>query len=103
VFLSEVEVTHFGRVSSRENVSFADAHLPAGHVRLLRNAGTSRTVLWLYKLIINCDAPLTCAMKWAQYAGRMLCGRPAKAARSRLAARGAWAFLSRGLVRFWRA
>ena len=103
VFLSEVEVTHFGRVSSRENVAFADAHLPAGHVRLLRNAGTAPIVLWFYKLVVTTDAPLACALKWIQYACRMLCGRPAKAVRSRLAARGAWAFLSRGLVRFWRA
>src|SRR5206468_4528136 len=56
VYLPDVELTHFGRVSSRENIAFADAFLPAGHVRLLRNAGTPPAVLRAYKLLVTCDA-----------------------------------------------
>jgi GT2 family glycosyltransferase len=103
VYLPDVEVTHLGRVSSRENIAFADAHLPAGHARLLRNAGTPPAVLWAYKLLVTCDAPVAIAAKWWQYFWRRLGGRRTKATRSRLAARGAWAFLSRGLGQFWRA
>ena len=48
VYLPDVELTHYGRVSSRENIAFADTHLPAGHVRLLRKIGTPpAALLWL--------------------------------------------------------
>jgi hypothetical protein len=103
VYLPDVELTHYGRVSSRENVAFADANLPAGHVRLLRKAGAAPAVLWGYKLLVTCDAPLSLAAKCWQYAWRRLGGRRKKAARSRLAAWGAWYFLTRGLAQFWRA
>jgi GT2 family glycosyltransferase len=103
VYLPEVELKHYGRVSSRENVAFADSNLPAGHVRLLRKCGATPAVLWAYKLIVTCDAPLSLLAKWWQYAWRRLGGRRKKAARSRLAAKGMWYFLTRGLGRFWRA
>jgi N-acetylglucosaminyl-diphospho-decaprenol L-rhamnosyltransferase len=103
VYLPDVEVIHYGRVSSRRNIAFADAHLPAGHVRLLRKLGSSQAALLAYKALVTCDAPIACAAKWLQFAWRRLCGGPQKAARSRLAALGTWYFLSRGLGRFWRA
>jgi GT2 family glycosyltransferase len=103
VYLPDVEVTHYGRVSSRENIAFADAHLPAGHVRLLRKLGAPRAALLAYKLLVTCDAPFSCAAKWWQYAWRRVFGGRRKAARSRLAARGMWYFLTRGLGNFWKA
>jgi GT2 family glycosyltransferase len=103
VYLPDVEVTHFGRVSSRENIAFADPNLAAGYVRTLRKAGTPAAVLRFYKIVVTLDAPLLCALKWWQFGWRRACGRPVKAARSRLAARGLWHFITRGLGRFWRA
>ncbi len=103
VYLPEVEVTHFGRVSSRENIAFADAHLPAGHVRVLRKLGTARAALLAYKVFVTCDAPFSCAAKWWQYGWRRMFSGRRKAARSRLAARGTWYFLTRGLGKFWKA
>src|SRR5215207_2040857 len=103
VYLPDVDVTHFGRVSSRENVAFADPSLAAGYVRTLRKAGTPSVALWLYKLAVTCDAPVSLLAKWWQVAWRRSCGRKVKAARSRLSARGLWHFLTRGLPQFWRA
>jgi GT2 family glycosyltransferase len=103
VYLPDVEITHFGRVSSRENIAFADPNLAAGYVRTLRKSGTPAAALWLYKCVMTCDAPLQCAAKWWQFIWRRACGRPVKAGRSRLAARGLWHFLRRGLGCFWRA
>jgi GT2 family glycosyltransferase len=103
VYYPAVEIVHFGRVSSRDNLQFADAHLPAGHVRALRTAGASSAALWAYKLVITCDAPLVCLARWGQYAWRRLFKGRTKATRSRNAARGVWAFLSRGMGQFWRA
>jgi N-acetylglucosaminyl-diphospho-decaprenol L-rhamnosyltransferase len=102
VYLPDVEVIHYGRVSSRKNVAFADISLAAGHVRLLRKLGTSQAALLAYKLLVTCDAPIACAAKWLQYAWRRLRGGQQKAARSRLAALGTWYFLIRGLRRFWK-
>jgi N-acetylglucosaminyl-diphospho-decaprenol L-rhamnosyltransferase len=103
VYLPTVEVTHFGRVSSRSNIAFVDSHLPAGHVLALRQAGATPAALWAYKLVVTCDAPLACAAKWWQWFWRRAHGRRTKAARSRLVARGTWYFMTRGLLRFWRA
>lgn len=103
VYLPDVEVIHYGRVSSRENIAFADAHLPAGHVRLLRKLGSSQAALLAYKALVTCDAPIACAAKWLQFVWRRLCSGPQKAARSRLAALGTWYFLTRGLRGFWQA
>ena len=60
-------------------------------------------MLWLYKLAVTCDAPLSLAAKWWQFGWRRVCGRRVKATRSRLAARGLWHLLTRGLGKFWRA
>ncbi len=103
VYLPDVEVTHHGRVSSRLNVTFADPNVAIGYVQMLRKAGTTRPALWLYKLVVTCDAPVQWLAKWGQYLCRRLRGRHDTAAKSRLAARGLGHFLTRGLLRFWRA
>jgi len=103
VYLPQVEITHHGRVSSRLNVTFAEPNVQVGYVRFLRKAGAGRAALVAYKLVVTCDAPIHCLTKWVQYAWRRLSRRPAKAEKSRLAMCGLWAFLTRGLIRFWRA
>jgi GT2 family glycosyltransferase len=103
VYLPQIEITHHGRVSSRLNVTFAEPNVQVGYVRFLRKAGAGRAALIAYKLVVTCDAPIHCLAKWVQYAWRRLRRRPAKAEKSRLAMYGLAAFLTRGLVRFWRA
>jgi GT2 family glycosyltransferase len=103
VYLPDVEVTHFGRVSSRANIAYTDPSLAAGYVRTLRKAGASDAAVWAYKAVVTADAPLSCLAKWWQFAWRWACGRRVKAARSRLAALGMWHFLTGGLRHFWRA
>jgi GT2 family glycosyltransferase len=103
VYLPQVEVTHHGRVSSRLNVTFAEPNVQVGYVRFLRKAGARRAALLAYKLVVTCDAPVHCLAKWVQYTWRRLHRRPEKAEKSRLAMCGLAAFLTRGLIPFWRA
>jgi len=104
VHLPGIEVIHFGRVSSRQNVTFAAPNLMIGYVRYLRKSGASRWALLAYKIVLTLDAPVQLLGKTVQYAWRRLTSVPSeKAEKSRLALRGGWYFLTRELVRFWRA
>lgn len=98
-----VEITHFGRVSTREHIGFASANMMVGFLRYLRKSGCSRRELVLYKLVVTLDAPVQMLEKGCQYLWRRLRGRRAKAAKSLLACRGLAHFLVRGLLPFWRA
>jgi GT2 family glycosyltransferase len=98
-----VEITHFGRVSTRQHIGYASSNMAIGFLRYLRKSGYSRPVLALYKLIITLDAPVQLLGKGLQYLWRRLRGRHAKAEKSLVALRGAAYFLVRGLVPFWRA
>jgi GT2 family glycosyltransferase len=103
VFLPEVEVTHYGRVSTRQHIGFASAQMMVGFARYLRKSGSSRAGLLLYKLAVTLDAPLQLGSKAAQYLWRRLRGRRKEAHKSLLACRGLAHFLLRGLPTFWRA
>jgi len=103
VYVPHVEITHYGRVSSRLNVTFAEPNVEVGYVRFLRKAGASRLALAAYKTIVTCDAPLQWAAKCGQYVCRRLCGRRDKAEKSLLAVRALGHFVTRGLGAFWRA
>ena len=52
-FLPTVEITHYGRVSSRQHSGYVTAHMAAGQVRYLRKAGYGRAAVWLYKLALR--------------------------------------------------
>jgi GT2 family glycosyltransferase len=103
VFLANAEILHYGRVSSRLNVSFTTPSVAVGYVQYFRKSGSARTALWLYKALVTADAPIQLLGKAMQFLWRRLRGRPEKAAKSWLAVRGAWHFFGSGLVRFWRA
>jgi len=104
VHLPGVEVIHFGRVSSRQNVKFAAPNLLIGYVRYLRKSGASRLALAAYKVVFTLDAPVQLVGKAIQYLCRRLTGAEReKAEKSRLALRGGWYFLTHELGRFWRA
>jgi GT2 family glycosyltransferase len=101
VHLPGVEVTHYGRVSSRQNVAFAAPNLLVGYVHYLRKSGTNGLPLFAYKLVFTLDAPVQLLGKAAEYFWRRLTG--GKTAKSREAIVGGWRFLTRELGRFWRA
>lgn len=103
VYVGDVEVVHYGRVSSRKNIGFAAPNVAIGYVRYFRKAGASRTALAVYKLLVTLDAPVQMGAKGVQGLVRRLRGRPDKAAKSWLAARGLWHFTRHELARFWRA
>lgn len=104
VHLPGVEITHFGRVSSRQNVTYAAPNLMIGYVRYLRKSGVAPWKLWAYKAVFTLDGPVQLLGKAVQYVWRRATGaRAEKTEKSRQALRGGWQFLTRELVRFWRA
>ena len=103
VFLPDVEITHFGGVSTRQHYGYVSANQAAGMVRFLRKSGYSRAALWAYKLAITLDMPVQFAGKGVEYIATRLRGRRAKAEKVLIAWRGAGHFLTRGLVPFWKA
>src|SRR5262249_32353143 len=103
VYHPEVEITHYGRVSSRQHIGYVSSHMAIGFVRFLRKSDCSRLGLFGYKLVVTLDAPMQFLGKCFQYLWRRLRDRRTKAENSLLALRGLRHFLTRGLVPFWRA
>jgi GT2 family glycosyltransferase len=103
VYHPAVEITHHGRVSTRQHIGFASTNMAIGFARYLRKSGCSRAGLLFYKLMVTLDAPVQLADKGLQYLWRRLRGRRDKAEKSLLVLRGLGHFLVKGLVPFWRA
>jgi GT2 family glycosyltransferase len=103
IYHPEVEITHFGRVSTRLHIRFAQTKIAVGFVRYLRKTGATRPALLLYKLLITLDAPVQWLSKGFQYLWRRVRGRREKAQRSLVVMHGLQHFLFRGLVAFWKA
>ncbi len=103
VYLPEVEITHFGRASTRQHVAYASTRIAVGFVQYLRKSGASRAALLAYKLAITLDAPLQFVVKGGQYLFRRLCGKEKEAEQSLTGVRAVAAFFGKGLVGFWRA
>ncbi len=103
VYLPEVEVMHYGRVSTRQHIGYASTQMTIGFARYLRKSGCSRAGVLLYKAVVTLDAPVQLLDKLVQYLWRRLRGRRKDAEKSRLALTGLAYFLFRGLVSFWRA
>jgi GT2 family glycosyltransferase len=98
----EVEITHYGRVSTRQHIGYVSTHMAVGFVRYLRKTGSSRAAVWFYKTIVLLDAPVQLVSKAMQYTWRRLRGRKDCAERSALALQGYWHFLRRGIGEFIR-
>lgn len=103
MFHPQVEITHFGRVSTRQHIGFASQQIAVGFVRYLRKTGCSSRALLGYKFLMTLDAPIQGMSKGMQYLWRLLRGRPTKAQKSLLAVRGLSSFFFKGLFAFWRA
>ncbi|HJT77968.1 MAG TPA: glycosyltransferase family 2 protein [Gemmataceae bacterium] len=103
VYHPSVEITHYGRVSTRQHIGYASSHMMIGFARYLRKSGCPAWALLAYKLLVTLDAPLQLAGKAVQYGWRRARGQQAKAEKSLLALRGLGHFLRWGLAEFWRA
>jgi N-acetylglucosaminyl-diphospho-decaprenol L-rhamnosyltransferase len=103
VFYPGVEITHYGRVSTRQHIGFASRHMTIGFARYLRKCGCSPEGLLLYKTAVTLDAPLQVLTKLAEFAWRRLSGRRRAAEKSWLVVRGLTHFLAAGLPEFWSA
>jgi GT2 family glycosyltransferase len=103
VYFSDVEILHYGRVSSRANAGFAAPNVAIGYVHYFRKAGVTPAMLLVYKTLVTIDAPIQLGLKLLQAGVRRLIGRAEKARKSWIAARGIWAFLTRELRQFWYA
>lgn len=102
VYYPEVEITHFGRASTRQN-PHANTQIAVGLVQYLRKTGCSRAGILCFKAAVTLDAPLQLTGKSVQYAWRRLLGQRKKAEQSRVVVQGLVQFLTRGLVSFWKA
>ncbi|MHB1425910.1 MAG: glycosyltransferase family 2 protein [Gemmataceae bacterium] len=97
-----LEVVHFGRVSSRQNIGFSYSQTVIGVTRFLRKRGCSRAGLLFYKLALTLDAPIRWLGHAVRYAWRRLRRQPHRAAKSRLVMRALEHFLSQALSELWR-
>ena len=102
VYHPGIEITHFGRVSSRQHVGFSYSHTLIGVTRFLRKRGCSSAGLLFYKAALTLDTPLQWLGHAARYAWRRLRGQPLRAAKSRLLLRALGHFLTRELPALWR-
>lgn len=103
VYHPQVEILHYGRMSTRQHIGFVSTGMAAGFARYLRQSGSTGAALLAYKAVVLLDAPVQLAGKALQYAWRRLRGRREAAERSLLALRGVWHFLCHGLGPFFRA
>jgi GT2 family glycosyltransferase len=103
VYHPEVEITHFGRESSRLHIGYAHTHTVIGITRFLRKNGCSPLLLLGYKIALTLDVPVQWLCQAGQYLWRRMRGQHTKAAKSYLVLRGLGYFLTRGLPAFWQA
>src|SRR5262249_44522764 len=67
VYHPEAEITHYGRVSTRQHIGYASTNMAIGFVRYLRKSGCSPLGLLTYKLVVTLDVPVQLADKSVQY------------------------------------
>ena len=101
VYHPDIEITHFGRVSSRQHIGYAYSQTVIGHTRYLRKSGCSRLGLHFYKVALTIDAPLRWLVLTSQYLWRRLRGQPVRAAKDLLVLRGLSHFITHDLPAFW--
>ncbi len=103
VYHPAVTIVHHGRASSRQRIGPVYSNHLIGLARYLRQHGTSRPALFLYRAVMTLDSPL----QWLAYlAGYLWCrwtGQASKAAYKRRRLEAVTHFLTRGLLPFWRA
>jgi N-acetylglucosaminyl-diphospho-decaprenol L-rhamnosyltransferase len=103
VYLPQVEITHFGQVSTKQHIGFAWTQIAIGFAQYFRKSGASRPALLAYKLAVTLDAPVRIVGRTLQYLGCRLVGRKKQAERCWTELCGLVPFLGRGLFSFWKA
>ena len=103
VYLPEVEITHLGRVSSRQHVGYAHTNTLVGITRSLRESGASAVARTFYKAALTFDLPLSASLQVGRYLWARMRGHEKQAARARLEMAGMAHFARRGLRAFWGA
>src|SRR5262245_32995299 len=103
VYHPAVEVTHYGRVSTRQHIAFASRHIAIGFDRYLRKIGCTPGQMLFYKAVVTLDVPVQLLVKAAEYVWRRLHGRRAAAEKTRLVVRGLLHLLGEGMPEFWKA
>ncbi len=103
VFFPDVEIVHYGGVSTRQHIGYVASNRLAGYARFLRKSGYSRPALWLYKAAVTLDTPIEFCLRGATYLLRKLLGKSEAAKKSQLACEGTRHFLTGGVLDFWRA
>lgn len=103
MYVPQVEIIHYGRVSTRRHASFAATQVAIGFVQYFRKTGASRLGLVVYKLAVTFDAPLRILVRGIQYLTCRLRGKHGKADRCLTEMRALVPFVARGLIPFWRA
>jgi hypothetical protein len=103
VYIPTIEITHFGRVSSRQNITFVTPNVLIGYVQYFRKTNTSPWGIRAFKALVTLDAPIQLLLKAVEYGWRVLSGKSNKAERTLLVIKGLWHFLRHSSLRFWRA
>src|SRR5262249_12554863 len=75
VYHPAVEITHYGRVSTRQHIGYASSNMAIGFLRYLRKRGQSRPALVLYKAVMTLDAPVQFVSKALEFLWRCARGR----------------------------
>lgn len=103
VYYPEVEITHLGRASAKQNCVFVTIAVATGLVKYVRKTGCSPAGVGFLKIAYTLDIPLQLLECTLQYGWRRLWRRHAKAEQSLRAVRGLTGFLCHGLLPFWKA
>lgn len=102
-YLAEAWITHLGRVSSHLNRGWVLQAYLCGYVRYFRKHHRSRWAPLIYKAAVTADAPLRLIPLIPKALINRLMNNREGAEKSSAKARALWFFLTRGLLRFWRA
>lgn len=103
IYFPVVEITHVGRVATRQQIGPATAKIAAGFARYLRRSGNARLSVWIYKALVTIDTPVELVVRTGQFLLRTITGRRDRARQSLLLMRGLAYLFFRGLPAFWRA
>jgi len=102
-YLSDVTITHLGRVSSHLNRPWVFRSYQCGFVQYFRKHHRSRWAPLIYKIGITVDTPIRLVSLLLKMAMSRVFGRKEEAARSRERASALWFFLVHGMTQFWKA
>jgi GT2 family glycosyltransferase len=101
-YLSDAEIEHLGRVSSRANRGFVYRNYECGWARYLgKHHGRGAAIL--YKTLMTIDMPLRLLVLAIQSLVHRLAGKSEKAQRSTDLLKAAFSFAVTGLPQFWRS